>query len=210
MGGKSSQSNSTDQSMAIINAHVAAQQEADRQSRIRQGMSRIEGAFRGFNDDYYRNYATANNEFNMPQVESQYDDAQNELAYRLARAGTGNSSMAATNTADLAKQNHRARAQVLNMGDQAAANLRARVNSEKNALIGQLYASSDPDMASNAALTASKGIGADQPSYSPLGQMFNVAAIGGANFMNGFNQGSAYKNAGFGGGMPKSSGRNVG
>lgn len=199
MGGKSSQSNSTDQSMAIINSFVAEQQEKDRQSRIKQGLSRVDGAFRGFDDNYFRNYATLNSEAQMPQAEEQYADAQNELAYRLARAGTGSSSIAATNIADLAKQNHKARAQVLNNSDQAASNLRSRVNSEKNALIGQLYSSSDPDMAANAALTSSKGIGADQPSYSPLGQMFNVAAVGGANFMNGFNQGSAYKNAGFGG-----------
>lgn len=204
MGGKSSQSNSTDQSMGIINAFVAQQQEADRQSRIRQGMSRIDGAFKGFDDSYYNNYATATNEFNMPQQEEQYKDAKNELAYRLARAGTLNSSMAATNTADLAKQNARGRAQVLAQGDQAAANLRSRVNAEKQGLMQQLYSTSDPDMAANSALTASKGIGQDQPSFSPLGQMFNVATIGAANFMNGYNTSKAYQNAFSGGGSGKS------
>ncbi len=197
MGGKSSQSNSTDQSMGIINAFVAQQQEADRQSRIRQGMTRIDGAFGGFDDNYFRNFATANNEVNMPQVEEQYGDAQKDLTFKLARAGTLNSSTAANNTADLAKQNARARAQVLQQGDQAAANLRSRVASEKDALRQQLYATSSPDMATNAALTASKGIGQDQPSLSPLGQLFNVGVIGAGNFMQGYNTGTAYKNAGF-------------
>lgn len=198
MGGKSSKSNSTDQSMGIINAFVAQQQEADRQSRIRQGMSRIDGAFKGFDDKYYNNYATAMNEFNMPQQEEQYKDAKNELAYRLARAGTLNSSIAATNTADIAKQNARGRAQVLAQGDQAAANLRSRVNAEKQGLMQQLYSSSDPDLAANSALTSSKNLGQDQPSFSPLGQMFNVATIGAANFMNGYNTSKAYQQA-FGG-----------
>ena len=205
MGGKSSQSNSTDQSMGIINAFVAQQQEADRQSRLRQGMTRIDGAFKGFDDKYYSNYATANNEFAMPQAEKQYKEAQDELTFRLARAGTLNSSMAATNTADLARQNSLARAQVLSQGDSAAAALRNRVAQEKGALQQQLYATSDPDMAANAALTSSKGLGNDQPSYSPLGQLFTVATIGAGNFMQGMNSSQAYKQA-FGGGYQQSAG----
>lgn len=212
MGGKSGQSNSTDQSMGIINAFVAQQQEADRQSRIRQGMSRIDGAFRGFDDNYYNNYATATNEFNMPQQEEQYKDAKSELAYRLARAGTLNSSMAATNTADLAKQNARGRAQVLAQGDQAAANLKSRVAAEKQGLMQQLYSSSDPDMAANSALTSAKGVGQDQPSFSPLGQMFNVATIGAANFMNGYNTSKSYQQAfgGMNGNTSKNASRGIG
>ena len=187
-------------SMGIINAFIAQQEEANRQSRIRQGMSRVDGAFRGFDDNFYNQYATASNEYYMPQVDKQYDDARDELTYRLARAGTLNSSMAATNTADLAKQNATNRAQIFNMGDQNAANLRSRVNSEKNSLIQQLYATSDPDTAASAAVTASKGLGNDQPSLSPLGAMFNVATIGAGNFMQGMNTANAYKAAGFGGG----------
>lgn len=216
MGGKTSQTNQTDQSMGIINAFTAQQREADRQSRMRQGMSRIDGAFRGFDDKFYNNYATASNEYYMPQEEKQYQDAQDELAYRHARAGTLNSSMSATNIADLAKQNATNRAQMLQMGDQAAANLRSRVASEKSALQQQLYASEDPDMVANAALTGSKNIGADQPSMSPLGQLFNVATVGAGNYFNGFKTGNAYSQAGFGpggtfnGGSSKSAGRVVG
>ena len=214
MGGKSSQSNSTDQSMGIISAFIAQQRELDRQSRIRQGMSRIEGAFRGFDDKYYNNYATASNEYYMPQEEKQYKDAQDELTYRLARAGTLNSSMAANNTADLARQNALNRAQVLQMGDQSAANLRSRVSAEKSTLMNQLYSSEDPDLTANAALTSAKNLGADQPSLSPLGQLFNVATVGAANFMNGFKTGNAYSAAGFGnggftGGASQSTGRVV-
>lgn len=185
--------------MGIINAFVAQQREADRQSRLRQGMTRIDGAFKGFNDDFYSNYATAQNEYNMPQVETQYNDAQKELTYRLARAGTLNSSVAATNTADLAKQNATNRASILAQGDQAAGALRNRVSAEKSNLMQQLYATENPDMTANAALTGAKNIGADQPSMSPLAGLFNVATIGAGQFMNGFKDGSAYRQA-FGGG----------
>jgi hypothetical protein len=200
MGGKSSQSNSTDQSMGLINAITAQQRELDRQSRIKQGMSRIDGAFKGFDDKYYENYATANNEYNMPQAEEQYKTAGDELTFRHARAGTLNSSMSATNIADLAKQNARGRALVLSQGDNAAANLRSRVAAEKSGIMQQLYASEDPDMAANAALTSSKNVGADQPSYSPLGQLFNLPIVGAGNYMQGFNTANAYRQAGFGGG----------
>ncbi len=195
MGGKSSQSNQTDQAMGIINAFTAQQREADRQSRIKQGMERINGAFSGFDDGYYRNYADANTSYYMPQVEEQYLDAQKELTYRLARAGTLNSSMAATNTADLAKQNQRNRASILQQGDQAAANLRSRVAAEKANLAQQLYASENPDLTANSALTSAKSIGADQPSMSPLSSLFNVATIGAGQFMNGFKSGNAYTQA---------------
>jgi hypothetical protein len=206
MGGKSSQSNNTDQAMAINNAWVAQQLEADRRSRLKQGMSRIDGAFKGFDDNYYANFATANNEYNMPQAEKQYKDATDELTFRHARAGTLNSSMSATNTANLAKQNQLGRAQVLNMGDQAAANLRNRVASEKQAVMQQLYATEDPDMAANAALTGAKNIGQDQPSMSPLGALFSVPIVGASNFMQGYNTGQAYKAAGFGGNSPSGGG----
>jgi hypothetical protein len=216
MGGKSSQTNSTDQSMGIINAFVAQQQELDRQSRIKQGMNRIDGAFKGFDDDYFRNFATSTNEYQMPQEEKQYADAKKELTFRHARAGTLNSSMAANNTADLAKQNALNRATVLQQGDQAAANLRSRVASEKAGLISQLNSTSDPDLAATSALTASKGIGQDQPSLSPLGQMFNVGIVGAGNYMQGYNTGQAYKSAGFGsggslgGGASRNAGRMIG
>ncbi len=199
--------------MGIINAFTAQQQEADRQSRIKQGMSRIDGAFKGFDDNYFRDYATATNEYNMPQLDTQYKDTKDELTYRLARAGTLNSSMAATNTAKLAKDYDTNRATVLAQGDQAAANLRSRVASEKQALTSQLYSTSDPDLASNSALTASKNLGNDQPSYSPLAQMFSLPIIGAGNYMQGYNTANAYKQAGFGGGVSngaKSSWRNVG
>lgn len=201
MGGKTSQTNQTDQSMGIINAFIAQQRELDRQSRIKQGMSRIDGAFKGFDDKYFSNFATANNEYNMPQEEQQYKDATDELTFRHARAGTLNSSMAATNMAKLAKQNALGRATVLNQGDQAAANLKNRVASEKQALTQQLYSTEDPDSTANAALTGAKNIGADQPSMSPLAQMFQLPIVGAGNYMQGYNTGQAYKQAGFGGGQ---------
>lgn len=204
--------------MGIINAFVAQQREADRQSRIKQGMSRIDGAFQGFDDNYYRDYATAQNEYNMPQMDKQYLDAEKELTFRHARAGTLNSSMSATNIADLAKQNATNRAAVLAQGDRAAADLRSNVAANKAAITNQLYSTSDPDLASNAALTASKNLGADQPSLSPLSALFQLPIVGAGNYMQGYNTASAYKNAGFGtnggglfgGGASQNTSRNIG
>lgn len=195
MGGKSSQTNSTDQAMGLIDSQIAGAREADRASRIKQGLARVDGAFGGFDDNYFRNYATAQNEYNMPQLDQQYGDAQKELTYRHARAGTLNSSSSANNVADLAKQYATNAASVRAMGDQAAANLRSRVAAERSGLQQQLYATEDPDLASNSALTAYKSLGADQPSMSPLGQMFSLATVGAGNFMQGYNTGTAYKNA---------------
>lgn len=205
-GGKGGgQSNSMEQSMGIINAINARRDEEMRQHRIRLGKSAIDANFAGFDAPYYERYANANLDLDMPQVRDQYRDAIKEQTFRHARAGTLASSMSASNTADLAKQNALAQAMTRGKADSAAAALRSRVAQEKGNLTSQLYATTDPEMAASGALNAAKNIGQDQPSYSPLGQMFQVATIGAGNFMN-----SLRNNAALGSAMQQAGVKNYG
>jgi hypothetical protein len=159
----------------------------------------------GFDDGYYNDYKQGILDYYQPQVADQFSDAKKELTYRLARAGTLRSSAAASETADLGKQYDLNSANILNKADQGASDLRSNVASERAKIEGQLYASEDPTAASNQALAAVKNISLDQPSLSPLGMLFNLATVGGANALKG------YKNAQlsnqFGGGSPTGSGR---
>ena len=102
-------------------------------------------------------------DFYDPQVMDQYGEAKDEATFRLARAGTLNSSAAADVTADLAKQNTLNRADVQAKADAGAADLRSRVASEQAKAESQLYATENPDVATNQALAAVKNIWLAEP-----------------------------------------------
>jgi hypothetical protein len=139
----------------------------------------------GIGDEFYNKFKQGILDYYMPQVTDQYGDAKNELTYRLARAGTLRSSAATGEVADLAKQNTLNEAKVRSQADTAAADLKSRVASERAKAESQLYATENPEVAANQATAAIRNITAETPELSPLGQIFNIAAIGGANYLKG-------------------------
>lgn len=146
----------------------------------------------GFDDGFYDKYKQGILDYYTPQVADQYGDAKDELTYRLARAGTLRSSVAADEVADLSKQNDLNRAQVLNKADQGAADLRSNVAAQRAKVESQLLASEDPNAAASQALAAVKNISLDQPEMSPLGMIFNVGTIGAANALRGYQAKTAF------------------
>jgi len=158
----------------------------------------------GFDDKFYNEYGQAITDYYDPQVASQYDDAQRELTYRLARAGTLQSSAANTEVADLAQQNAVNMGAIANKADTAVGDLKAKVASEKQKAISQLYATENPDVAANQATAAVRDISLQQPDLSPLAQLFNIAAVGGANILRGYNNQQMIGN--FESGLPPSAG----
>jgi hypothetical protein len=140
----------------------------------------------GFDDAFYNKYKQAVLDYYMPQVDKQYKDAKDELTYRLARSGNIRSSAANTATADLSTQNDLNQAGVRNQADTAAGDLRTQVASERAKATSQLYATEDPEVAANQALSAVSDISLQQPDLSPLTALFNVATVGGANVLKGY------------------------
>lgn len=177
----------------LIQAQEARAREEQRQQRIRGGRKNIDQAFGQLtdpNDTFYARYGQAISDYYKPQLDKQYGDANRELTYRLADAGTLRSSGAAEATADLSQQNDLNIANMNSKIDSAKADLRNRVSSEKNTAINQLYATEDPDMALTTALNGVKQINLAQPDLSPLANIFNVATVGAANAMKAWqNQG---------------------
>jgi hypothetical protein len=152
----------------------------------------------GFDDAFYNKYKQAVLDYYMPQVSKQYKDAGDELTYRLARSGNVLSSAGNTATADLAEQNALNQANVRNQADTASGDLRTQVASEENKAISQLYATEDPEVAANTALSSVRDISLKQPDLSPLAGIFNIASVGGANILKGYQGGqlaNAYKTA---------------
>lgn len=152
----------------------------------------------GFDDAFYNKYKQAVLDYYMPQVSKQYKDAGDELTYRLARSGNITSSAGNTATSDLAEQNTLNQANVRNQADTAAGDLRTQVASEEAKATSQLYATEDPEVAANTALSSVRDISLKQPDLSPLSAIFNVANVGGANILKGYQSqqlADAYKTA---------------
>jgi hypothetical protein len=140
----------------------------------------------GFGEDFFNKFKQGILDYYMPQVQDQYGEAKDDLTYKLARSGTLRSSAANEEVAKLAKQNDLNRADIAAKADTGAASLRSRVAAERAKAESQLYATENPDVAANQALSAVKNISLEQPELSPLGQMFQLAAVGGANAMTGY------------------------
>lgn len=140
----------------------------------------------GFDDAFYNKYKQSVLDYYMPQVDKQYSDAKNELTYRLGRSGNIRSSAANTAVADLASQNDINQAGVRNQADTAEGDLRTQVSSERAKATSQLYATEDPEVAANQALASVRDISLSQPNLSPLSALFNVATVGGANVLKGY------------------------
>jgi len=139
----------------------------------------------GFDDSFYDKFKQSILDYYMPQVEDQYGKAKDQTTYGLARAGTLQSSAATDEAARLAKENELNRANVVSQADTGAAGLRSRVAQERAKAESTLYATEDPDVATNQALAAVKDVSVAQPELTPLGQVFQTALIGGANAYTG-------------------------
>lgn len=171
---------------------IAAQQRADenaRQSRITSGMSAIDRAFSGFNDDFYNKRAAAYSAFAMPQVERQARDARRQLVYALSRSGNLDSSAAIDRNADLDEEINQQRIGVTNTGIDQANQTRAQVENTRGNVVAQLNATGNDSAATAAAMRSVENL--NQPGgYSPLGNLFagfaqSLSGIG-ANAGNGY------------------------
>ena len=140
----------------------------------------------GFDDAFYNKYKQAVLDYYQPQVDKQYSDAKKQAVYGLGRSGNLISSAANDLNADLATQNDVNVAGVRNQADTAAGDLRSQVNTEEQKAVSQLYATEDPEVAAQQSLASVRDISNTTPQMSPLSALFNVATIGGANVLKGY------------------------
>jgi hypothetical protein len=138
----------------------------------------------GFTDEWFNNYGQTEKNYYHQDINEQYGKAKDQATFAHYRAGTGDSSAAATTAADLAAQNDKNLNAVDLKADADVGNLRTAVADAKTKAINQLYATENPDVATNQALAAVNTLTNTQPDLSPLAQLFNIASIGGANIMS--------------------------
>src|SRR5262249_38284266 len=85
-----------------------------------------------------------------------------------------------------------------NQADTAEGDLRTQVAGEEQKAVSQLYATEDPEVAANQATSSVRDISLQQPNLSPLSAVFDVASVGGANILKGYQSqqlADAYKTA---------------
>lgn len=149
----------------------------------------------GFGDEFYNKYKQGMLDYYQPQVAEKYGEAKDELTYRLARAGQLRSDVAGTETAKLAGQEEKNTAKVRSDADAAAADLKTRVAKEEQNATNTLYATENPEVAANQATAAMTNLSAEQPDLSPLGAIFDIATIGGANALKGYSNAAGVQQA---------------
>jgi hypothetical protein len=135
--------------------------------------------------DFLKQYETDYLGNFLPQVATQFKDARDDTTYQLADAGTLQSSMAGDELAKLIEQNKINEADVRNKATSAVGDLKGRLAKEEAAAEAQLYSTEDPETAAANALHAVTNITAEDAPNTMLGDIFKVAAIGGANYLKG-------------------------
>lgn len=168
----------------------AAQARADeqaRQDRITQGVGNINNNFAKFDDSFFNQRAKDYSNYATPQLNQQYHQTANNLAYGLARSGQSNSSEAARQSGVLESDNALARQQVADAATGQAQTARQDVENNRNSLINQLNATSNPSLAAAGSMREAATL-AMRPGFSPIGNLFqNTSAT-----LNAANQGGYY------------------
>lgn len=139
----------------------------------------------GFDDNFYNGIASKYDAYAMPQLDTQYKDALDELTYALARQGISNSTGAGKQQSKLDTQFNQYRTDIASQGRSYADKARADIAGVRNDLVNQVTATENPAAATTAAL-AEAAIMNQPPVFSPVGAFtFNV----GSGLVNGINNG---------------------
>jgi hypothetical protein len=196
MGGKAKKDNSMMQ-FQMQQAQEARQKEAERKYRLESGTETVNSLFGGFKPEFYDKYKNASLDYQLPQLDTQYNKAKEKLTYDLARAGTLRSTAAADAAAALASERDINEAGLRAQADQGAGALRENILAQQNQAIAQLYATEDPNVAANTATSMVNQANLAQPNLTPLGALFTPIAVGGIGALAGM-QGQADYNKGIG------------
>jgi hypothetical protein len=152
----------------------AAQARADenaRQARIKEGVGNINQKFDKFDDGFFKGRGQAYTNFATPQVNDQYKQVSDQLAFSLARTGLDQSSEKARQGGVLMRDNALARQTLAEGATTEATKARQAVEDQRNSLISQVNMTADPEMAAQNALR-SAGIMEQQQAFNPVANLF--------------------------------------
>lgn len=186
-------------------AREAREREARRQAALSQGMQAIDQSFAGFTDDFYDQRKQAYIDYAMPQLNRQHGTAAEDLTYALARSGLLESSVAARKQGDLAEQFQMQRQGIVDEGMRLANQARQDVAQARSSVVNDLYATENPAAAAAAAQARAR-IATAQPTFSPLGMLFQNVTSGLADWSENRAYSDGYRRGSGGAGATSQSG----
>ena len=156
----------------------AREAEEERQKAIKQGTDIVNKTFASFTPEFYQQRQQAFLDWASPQLNDQYEQAQKDLTYALARQyGTLDTSIAADRQAKLAAQRALAESQISSQAIDYETQSREAIENQRNALLMQVQGGADPATAANLALKQSELLSAPQ-TYAALGDLFSNVTEG--------------------------------
>ena len=129
----------------------------------------------GFDDAFYNDYKQKVLDYYQPDEQRQYDAAQRDLTYSLARAGTLQSSTAADKQGELAYNDALQKANIVANANTQEGNLKSQIQSNKQSLINQLYSTEDPTLTANLAESSANATRLQDPTLTPAAALFTPA-----------------------------------
>ena len=145
--------------------------EAARQAAIKSGKKNINSAFGQFNDSYYGDFKKAHLDYYLPQLDTQYAEANGKMIAALAGRGMLESTVGADKSAGLLTDYNTQRTGIANEAQSAANKLKSTVENSKTDLYALNSASEDPAAMGARAVGQASTLVASPP-FSPLGQVF--------------------------------------
>lgn len=139
----------------------------------------------GFDDAFYNDYRQKVLDYYQPDEQRQYDEAQRDLTYSLARAGTLQSSTAADKQGELAYNDALQKANIVANANTQTGNLKSQIQSNKQALINQLYSTEDPTLTANLAESSAAASRLQDPTLTPAAALFTPALTTVGSTVNG-------------------------
>ena len=136
----------------------------------------------GLADDFYDSFKNSILDFYQPEVSRQYEDAQSQNLFDLARRGLLRSSRAADAAGDLTREKAEADARVIANAENQTAGLKGDMSRAEQNAISLLQQTEDPTSAYNAAQSEVNAIQNRAPDFSTMGNLFSAALQAGANY----------------------------
>jgi hypothetical protein len=129
----------------------------------------------GFDDAFYDAYKQKVLDYYQPDEQRQYDAAQRDLKYSLARAGTLQSSTAADKQGELAYNDSLQKANIVANANTQEGQLKNQIQANKQSLINQLYSTEDPTLTANLAQSSVNATRLQDPTLTPASALFTPA-----------------------------------
>lgn len=146
-------------------------------SRIKSGnlFTQEHRQYEGFQPSFYDQRAKDYENFAMPQLAKQYQDAFRSVMYNLGNRGLTNSSAATRQKSDLNLTTGQARQQIADTGIAQAQQLRGNVENARQNALSQLMQTGDLSGAMQGAVNTASSF--QQPStFAPIANMFSNLA----------------------------------